>query len=100
MLRIDLRVVLLRAFDLLFDFANGGEIFVQLAPVGGAQIAFQLLGVVGDEVENAAAVAVLARARFGAERRRRCRTAARTATRGSRIGGSGCVSLRHARLLV
>ncbi len=66
-MRIDLGVVRFRFRDLPFDFANGREILVELAPVRGSEISLQLSGVVGDEIENAAAEPGLARAGFGGE---------------------------------
>ncbi len=40
--------------DAAFDLADGGEVLVQLALVGGAEAALEPVGVVRDEVENAA----------------------------------------------
>ena len=60
-LRIDLRVVVLRLVKLPFHFADGAEIFVELALVGGTKAALELLRIVGDEIENAAAEFRLAR---------------------------------------
>ena len=36
--------VALGLFELRFHFANGGEVLVELAPVGGAEAAFELPG--------------------------------------------------------
>ena len=66
--RIDLRVVLFRLFDLPLDLADRGEVLVELALVGGSEVGLQLLRVVGDEIENAAAVLFFCGARFRAQR--------------------------------
>src|SRR5438876_11574317 len=67
-MRIDLRVVLLRFFDLPLDLANGREILIQLALVGRTQIRLQLPGVVGDEIEDAPPEPALPRPRLWAQR--------------------------------
>jgi hypothetical protein len=66
--RIDLRVVLLGFFDLALDLADRRQIFVELAAVGGAEVGFQLARVVADEIENAAAIQIFARAGRGRQR--------------------------------
>ena len=62
--RVDLRVVLLGAIDLAFYFADGREILVEFALVCRSEGRFELVCVVGDEVENAAAILRLAQALF------------------------------------
>src|ERR1035441_8260225 len=59
--RIDLPVVRLGTLDLALDFADGGEILVEFAPVGRPKVRFQLAGILGNEVEDAAPVFRLAR---------------------------------------
>ena len=77
-------VVLFRLLDLPFDFADGREIFVEFAAVGGAEIRFQLPGVVRDEIQNATPVGILARAGFGGQ----CRAGAEQPFE-EECGGSG-----------
>ena len=64
---IDLSVVLFGLFDLTLDLTDRREIFVELAPVGGAQIGLEFPRVLGYEVEDASAVLVLAGAGLGAQ---------------------------------
>ena len=57
--RFGRRVELGRVFDARdpqFDLADGVEVLVELALVGGAELARELVGVLGDEIENALVV--------------------------------------------
>ncbi len=51
--------------DAPLDLADGGEVFVELAPVALAEVALQTAGVIHDEVEDAALLAVANRAALG-----------------------------------
>ena len=59
-LRIDLGVGCLGGFDLPLNLADGGEVFIQLAAVAGPEPAFQRVGGIVDEIEDAAAIDSLA----------------------------------------
>ena len=41
----------------LFDLTHGGEVFVELAAVFAAELVVHALGIISDEIENAAASA-------------------------------------------
>ena len=55
--RVDRDAFLLRLLELPLHFTNRRQVLVELPPVGGPERRLQLLGVAGDEVEDAAAVA-------------------------------------------
>ena len=114
--RIDLRVVLLRLLELLLHFANRGKILVEFAAIRGTQAGLQLLRIVGDEIQNAAAVLRFPHARFGTEdhavaeqpfkqrsriqnRRQRLGLAAPRQVVGVRAGIAGIAIARLARIL-
>ncbi len=65
--RIDLSVGLLGALDLPLHLADGGEILVELAAVGGTEGGFELAGVLADKIENTAAIVRLPRLSLRAE---------------------------------
>ena len=44
------------AFDALLELTNAVQVFIELAPVGGAECLTELSGVLGDEVEDALVV--------------------------------------------
>ncbi len=56
---------LIFAIETLLEFADGIEIIVELAPVGGAELCLERSGVVHGEVENAFAIAIAFEARLG-----------------------------------
>ncbi len=66
--RIDLGVVFLGPLDASFDFANRRKILIELAAVGRTQAAFEVLCILGDEIENAAPVAGPSGALLGSQR--------------------------------
>ena len=61
----ELAGVLFHGVHALFEVADGGEVFVHLAAVGGAEIGFEAAGVVAGEVEHAAAIEGSSLALFG-----------------------------------
>ena len=102
--------------DLPLHFADGGKILVELAAVGGPEVASQLLRVLAYEIENAAAILGLPRARLRAEidavaeqpfeqrarienRRQRLRLALPRQVVGVRAGVAGIAVARLARVL-
>ena len=53
------------AVDPLLELAHAGQVFIELAPVGGAQCLTELSGVLADEIENALVVSILRGRVFG-----------------------------------
>ena len=53
--RVDLRIVLLGALDLPLNVADRRQVFIQLAAVRRAKVGLQFAGILGREIQNAAA---------------------------------------------